>query len=351
MTRARRPQKKRVLFICGSMNQTTQMYRIASELPDYECVFTPYYCDGIIETLRRMGLMEFTIIGQPWRKSCLAYLTEHHVAIDFGGARGPYDLVLTCQDLFIPTNVRGSKGLLVQEGMTDPEGLGYWLVKRFPFLPRYIASTAATGLSGWFDRFCVASEGYAELFAKKGIDPSKLVVTSIPNFDDCASYLHNDFPHRGFVLVCTSDARETFKLHNRRAVLESAVRFARGRPLIFKLHPNEKVERAKREIKQLAPEALVYTSGCAEHMIANCEALVTEFSSTAFVGIALDKEVHSAAFTLDELRRLMPLQNKCAARNIASVCRDLLNDGAKHALPASKRAEPAWWADAAVMVP
>jgi hypothetical protein len=350
MTSARRQQKKRVLFICGSMNQTTQMHRVASELSDCDCFFTPYYADGIVEALRRMGLMEFTIIGQPWRQSCLAYLTEHRVAIDFGGERGPYDLVLTCQDLFIPANVLGTKGLLVQEGMTDPEGLGYELVKRFSFLPRWLASTAATGLSGWFDRFCVASEGYAELFARKGVDPSKIVVTGIPNFDDCASYAKNDFPHRGFVLVCTSDARETFKLHDRRAVIESAVRIARGRQLIFKLHPNEKFDRAKREIARFAPGALVYTSGTAEHMIANCEALVTEYSSTAFVGLVLGKEVHSE-FPIEELRRLLPLQNRCAARNIAGVCRELLGDRAVQATPAPERAASAWWPDVAMMVP
>ena len=349
MVSARRRLKQRVLFICGSMNQTTQMHRVALELPDYDCFFTPYYADGLIERLRRVGLMEFTIIGQPWRQACLAYLTEHGVAIDFGGARGPYDLVLTCQDLFIPENVVGTKGILVQEGMTDPEGLGYWLVKHFPFVPRWLASTAATGLSGWFDRFCVASEGYAAHFARKGIDPSKIVVTGIPNFDDCASYLKNDFPHRGFVLVCTSDARETFKLHDRRAVLESAVRIARGRPLIFKLHPNEKVERATREIRRVAPGALIYTSGSAEHMIANCDALVTEYSSTAFVGLALGKEVHSA-FPVEELRQLLPLQNRCAARNIAGVCRELLGDQSRTSAM-WERPRPGWSADVAMMVP
>src|SRR5262249_47314360 len=150
------------------------------------------------------------------------------------------------------------------------------------------------------------------LFVQKGVSPEKIVVTGIPNFDDCARFRRNDFPHRGFVLVCTSDARETFKWHDRRAMIERAVRIAAGKQLIFKLHPNERWERATREIERYAPGALVFIDGSAEHMIANCDVLITEYSSTAFVGIALGKEVFSS-FRLDELHRLMPLQNRSAA--------------------------------------
>jgi hypothetical protein len=58
-------------------------------------------------------------------------------------------------------------------------------------------------------------------------------------------------------------------------------------------------------------------------MIANCDALVTQYSSTVFVGLALGKECHSS-WDLAELRRLMPIQNGCAARNVADVCRQVL---------------------------
>ena len=34
---------KKILFICGSLNQTTQMHQIANELPEYRKVFSPYY--------------------------------------------------------------------------------------------------------------------------------------------------------------------------------------------------------------------------------------------------------------------------------------------------------------------
>jgi hypothetical protein len=51
--------------------------------------------------------------------------------------------------------------------------------------------------------------------------------------------------------------------------------------------------------------------------------LLTQFSSVVFVGLALGKEVHSY-FSADELKRLMPLQNRSAAKNIARECRQLL---------------------------
>jgi hypothetical protein len=48
--------RKRVLFICGSINQTTQMHQIASELPEYDHYFTPYYADRIWDLARKLGL-------------------------------------------------------------------------------------------------------------------------------------------------------------------------------------------------------------------------------------------------------------------------------------------------------
>ena len=68
----------------------------------------------------------------------------------------------------------------------------------------------------------------------------------------------------------------------------------------------------------------MFSTGSAEEMIANCDVLITRFSSTAFVGLALGKETYSD-FDMDELRRLMPVQNSSAAFSIANVCRRLLD--------------------------
>jgi hypothetical protein len=318
----------RILFICGSMNQTTQMHQISGHLPEYEHSFSPYYCDGLVEILRRRGLIEFTIAGNKLAVRCRNYLQNHGLPIDYQGKNGPYDLVLTGSDLFLPRNIRDGKILLVQEGMTDPESVMFHLVRRLRFLPLWLAvGTSSTGLSDAYHAFCVASEGYRDLFIRKGVRPEKIVVTGIPNFDDCQRYHSNDFPHRHYVLACTSALREIFRREDRKAFIRRAVEIAGGRHLIFKLHPNENVERATREIRRYAPGAMVFATGSAEEMIANCDVLITRVSSTALVGLALDKETYSD-FDMDALRRLTPVQNRSAAFNIATVCRQLLEAAA-----------------------
>lgn len=316
-------RKKRILFICGTRNTTTQMHQISQRLPEYEHAFTNYYADGFLEFSRRMGWLESSHLGDGARDRCFAYFREHGLAIDPRGSRGDYDLVVTTHDAVLPRNILDKRIVMVQEGITDQQGWGYRLVKRFPFVPRWVAVTQATGLSNQFERFCVASEGYRRFFIRNGVHAEKIVVTGIPNFDDCEAFQQNDFPHHGFVLVCTSDLRECLKRDDRPAFIRRAVQIAAGRKLIFKLHPNENMARARRELARWAPDALVYTTGSAEQMIANCSVLITQWSSTAYVGLALGKEVHSYA-DMAELRELLPLQNRSAARNIAAVCREML---------------------------
>ena len=66
-------------------------------------------------------------------------------------------------------------------------------------------------------------------------------------------------------------------------------------------------------------------------MVANCDVLVTRYSSTAFVGLALGKEVHSD-FDVETLRSLTPIQTGTAARAIADQCRRLLAERREQAL-------------------
>ena len=322
-------RNKKILFICGSLNQTTQMHQIARELPEYEHAFTPYYGNLDYRVVRALGLLEFTIGGHRLRNRCLAYLQQQKLDIDMEGRRGDYDLVYHCSDLVWPDNITGKNVILVQEGMTDPESVLFPLVQRLDFLPRWMGGTSATGLSHKYAKFCVASAGYKDLFAGRGVDPAKMIVTGIPNFDNCRRYLKNDFPHRNYVLCCTSDVREVFWFEDRKSFIENARRIADGRKLIFKLHPNEMLPRATDEIARWAPDALVYTTGNAEEMVANCDELVVRYSTLAYVGLALGKRVHSFNFELDELKRLLPLQNARSARLIAQVGRELMGDGAR----------------------
>ncbi len=314
---------KKILFICGSLNQTTQMHKIAEHLEEYECRFSPFYGDGLIGKFSKAGYLDFTVLGGNMRRLTVEYLREHRCLIDEGGIRDDYHLVLTCSDLIVQKNIRNKKVILVQEGMTDPENLAYHAVKHLK-LPRYLASTSTAGLSHAYERFCVASEGYRDLFIRKGVKADRIVVTGIPNFDHAEQYMDNDFPHKGHVLAATSDARETFKIDRRKKFIRRAAEIAEGRKLIFKLHPNENVSRSAREIRRHAPGALVYADGNAHHMVANCDVLVTQYSSLAFTGISLGKEVHSY-FDVDTLRELSPIQNRgTSAGNIAGVCREML---------------------------
>jgi hypothetical protein len=70
---------------------------------------------------------------------------------------------------------------------------------------------------------------------------------------------------------------------------------------------------------------MTFRSGSAEEMIANCDVLITRYSSTVFVGLALGKETYSD-YPMDELRKLLPVQNNSAALNIANVCRRVMED-------------------------
>jgi len=315
---------KRILFICGSMNQTTMMHAIAKHLSEADCWFTPFYTDGLLAVLERKQFLEFTIAGRTFKDRVFSYCEQHDLQVDYRGQRQPYDLVVTCSDLVVPKNIRHRRIVLVQEGMTDPENLAYYLVKWLG-LPRYLASTSTTGLSDAYLKFCVASEGYRDHFIRKGVRPDKIEVTGIPNFDHCAAYRDIPFPHKDYVLVATSDSRETFKYENRRRFIERAVRIADGRKLIFKLHPNERVDRATKEIEQWAPGAIVYDRGDVHPMIAHCDTLVTRFSSCVYVGIALGKTVFSD-FPLEQLHRMTPIQNGgMSGAVIADVCRRVMD--------------------------
>jgi len=315
---------KKILFMCGSFNQTTMLHEISKQLSEYEHYFTAYYSDGLEKLFAKLGLLDFSVLGGKFREHTESYFTKNNLNIDYGGEKNKYDLVVVCSDLIVPKNLRNKKMVMVQEGMTDPENIFFHIVKKFKMIPRYFGGTAATGLSDNYTYFCIASEGYKKLFKRKGVKPEKLIVTGIPNFDNCSQYTNNDFPHKNFSLVCTSDSRETFKYENRKKFILNALKLSEGKQIIFKLHPNENVPRATREINRWAPGSIVYSSGNTDHMIANCDILMTMYSTVVYVGLALGKKVYSA-FELEELKKQLPIQNGgSSARNIANVCEELL---------------------------
>lgn len=319
-------KKGNILFIGGSLNQTSMLHKVSKHLEeDYEIYFSQYYADGYIDILAQNGLLDWSILGpgSNFQNETNQYLKDNSLRIDYKGEQNYYDLVVTGSDLIIPKNIKNKRMILVQEGMTDPKNYAFYLVRYFGF-PRWIASTSTNGLSDAYDYFCVASDGYKEHFIDNGVDPDKIIITGIPNYDDLAKYKKNDFPHKNFVLVATSDARETFKIENRKKTIQDALKIAKNKQVIFKLHPNENHERATKEINKYAPGALVYTSGNVHEMIANCDTLVTQFSTVVYTGIALGKEVFSE-FSIEELVKMTPIQNNgMSSKNIADVCYNLL---------------------------
>lgn len=301
------------------------MHKIASHsMKEHECYFTPYYADGVENIAAQMGWLDFTVLGGRHKRETEEYLSKNKLRTDLRGEARSYDLVVTCSDLLIQNNIRGKRLVLVQEGITEPEGIMYQLVKWLK-LPRYLANTSTNGLSHEYDIFCVASEGYAELFVRKGADEARLAVTGIPNFDNLKLARENNFPFYGHVLVATSPLRETFRFDDRRKFIRKCREIAGGRTLVFKLHPLENTQRAIQEIRQLAPGAVVYTHGDINQMITNADKVITQQSTCTFVALALGKEVHTN-LNIEDLRKLMPIQNDgTSAEHIAHICEVVLH--------------------------
>lgn len=193
---------KKILFIGGSPNQTTMVHCIAEAMPpDCECWFTPYYGDGLLQWLAERGMVEFTIRSKATRQSAEAYFEKNGLLIDFKGIRNEYDLVVTTNDTVLPRNVRTKRFILVQEGGPRPlKNLAYHLIRALR-LPRYLGNTSMTGLSYAYQRFCVASEGFKELYVRKGIDPAQRPPSRASPISTTSTSTGRTIPFRRYVLV------------------------------------------------------------------------------------------------------------------------------------------------------
>ncbi|MEL6390968.1 MAG: hypothetical protein AAFQ02_12490 [Bacteroidota bacterium] len=321
---------KKVLHIVGSLNQTKQLYKVSQQLPDFDHYFCQFFGSGaIVKWISESGIVDNTILGtnSTFRQAQKEFLDSVGAKYDYRASTlgNMYDLVFMCSDIMVPREIDHVLKVWVQEGMTDPLSFTARMVKRLG-LPYWLSGdTSLNGSSNRCDLYCVASEGYGRQIVTLGTDEEKIHVTGIPNFDNCAEFLNNDFPHQGYVLICTSDMREVNKKDDRRGFLQNCKRIAAGRPMIVKLHPNEIVERATREIRdELGPEVQIYTEGNTDHMIANCVELITQYSTVVYIGMALGIPVHSY-FDLAELQSKLPIQNGgTSASEIARLARQLI---------------------------
>lgn len=316
---------QKILFITGSLNQTSQMHQIANELPDFDCWFSQVFTDSpfvnfLINNTRLLDTTAFT--GQ-FRRNSEDYLNAHGLQLDYAARLNEYELIVYCTDMVVPARMRNYKTLWVQEGMTDKFTLVTHMVKALK-LPGFLCgNTSLNGSSNICDVYCAASKGYKHYFEKNGTQADKILVTGMPNYDNLTQFSDNDFPLKNYVMVATTDMRETYRYENRPAFIKETVKIAAGRQLLFKLHPNENFERAENEIRKYAPAGtLIFTSGNTNEMIANCSELITQYSTVVYTGIALGKKVYSW-FDVDELYKLQPLQNGgTSAKTIADICRE-----------------------------
>ncbi|MDX2196539.1 MAG: hypothetical protein NW207_08980 [Cytophagales bacterium] len=322
--------KDKILFVVGSLNQTTQMHQIASYLKnEYDCYFTQFYSvNPIIYWFIKKGFFHKTIFAGNFAKQSQAYLKKHGENIDYRALQhlDEYKLVYMCTDMFIPENLKKHPKIWVQEGMIDQSRWRSKVVKKLG-LPAVLGDgTALNGSSNVCDVYCTLSEGYNHRLKKLGTDEDKLICTGVPNFDNCVQYLNNDFPHKGHVLVATSDIRELGGHEDRLSFIKRCTEIAGDKQLIFRLHPNEDKRRAFKEIRAITPpNTLVFTEGNTNHMVANCDILITQWSSVVYVGIALGKKIYSF-FDQDELFRQAPLQtNGHSAYIIAQLGKEYIN--------------------------
>ncbi len=300
------------------------MHQIAKHLVDeYDCWFSQLFPDTMFlkAIIKHTPLADGTVLAGQFKARSENYLQQHGLQNDYCGNLNDYDLVVNCSDMIVAGKFRQTKTVWVQEGMIDRRTALTDIVKACGLAPYFTGDTSLNGSTNVCDIYCAASEGYKNYFVKHGTDHRKLVVTGIPNYDNHFQFVDNDFPYRNYVMVATSDMRETYKFENRPAFIKNAVKIAAGRQLLFKLHPNEKIDRAYAEIRKYAPAGtMIYHSGSTNQMIANCCELITQYSTVVYTGIALGKKVYSY-FDVEELKRLAPIQNGGAsAKNIAQVC-------------------------------
>lgn len=342
--------RKKILHIVGSLNQTKQLHKIALEMPDYDHYFTQFFGEGIFfKWLSESGLSDWNIMGtrSSFRQEQRVFLEQVNAKYDYRGEthKEEYALVFICSDMMVPAGFPNARIIFVQEGMTDALTLRSRWVNRLG-LPGWMAgNTSLNGCSNNCDLYCVASPGYADYFAMMGTDRSKIKITGIPNFDHAASLVENDFPYQGYLLVCTSDIREVGGREDRISFIKKCQSIAANRQIIFRLHPNENATRAEREIRSVFhDQAMILQSGNTDHMIANCDELVTQYSSVVYIGMALGKKVHSY-FPMALLKERLPVQNGgSSARIIAELVRSTFLEEDLEFFPVFRTGQLPQWA-------
>ncbi|XHR96768.1 hypothetical protein ACFJIV_08975 [Mucilaginibacter sp. UC70_90] len=80
---------KKILFITGSINQTTQMHQIANELPEFDCWFSQLFTDNptLNTIINKSTLLSGTVLSTKFRLISEDYLQKNTLQIDFGAKK------------------------------------------------------------------------------------------------------------------------------------------------------------------------------------------------------------------------------------------------------------------------
>lgn len=323
-------RRKNIICFVGSLNQTKQLHQISKFLEDeYNVYFTQIFGEGwFYRAIAESGIMDHSVFGlhSTFTKVSREYIRDHGLKYDYrANSKGIYyDLALLSTDLIVPRMFRKMKSIWVQEGMIDPLRMKGILTKRLRLPEFSTGDTSLNGTSNLMDISCCMSYGYKEYFTKWGTDKNKILVTGIPNFDNIATFNQVPYTESGYVLIATSDIRELGGNDNRIDLFKKCKDIANGRKIIYKPHPNENQARVIREARQVIPDIEVVTLPILDTLIAHCDTLITQWSSSVYVGLVLGKTVYSY-FPIEELNAKKPIQNDGkSAEVIAAIAREFM---------------------------
>lgn len=323
--------KKNILCIVGSLNQTTQLHDIARFLDkEYNIYYSQLYGDGLAyKFVAESGFFDNTVLGKnsSFTLKSKKYIKDNGLVYDYRGtSKGiEYDMAILSTDLVVPRSFLAKKTVWVQEGMIDPLTSLAKMVKKLN-LPTFLpGNTSLNGTSNKADIYFAASKGYKKYFNALGTQSEKILTTGVPNFDNIIEMQNLQFEYKDYVLVATSDIRDLGGNEDRVHFILECVKIASGRPLIFKLHPNENFDKSSREIRENAPaDTMIFNTGSIDPMIAHCHTLITQYSSTVYLGMILGKKIYSY-FPIEELKANVPIQNGGkSAEIISEIIRDFM---------------------------
>ncbi|HWY34882.1 MAG TPA: hypothetical protein VNX68_09560, partial [Nitrosopumilaceae archaeon] len=116
-------QKKKIIFLIGSPNQTSQMHQISTFLSDdFDCFFSQIFANNkAIKKAVELGVLNGTALAGVSKIKADKYLADNNLKNDYRCEvfNNKYDLVVACTDMILPKVLKGIKTIWVQEGMID----------------------------------------------------------------------------------------------------------------------------------------------------------------------------------------------------------------------------------------